>query len=57
MCMLIYGGFRESELVKLKLIDIRLEDKFINVIGKGNYILICQEISFAQMLCIMQDIQ
>lgn len=55
--MLIYGGFRESELVKLKLIDIRLEDKFINVIGKGNYILICQEISFAQMLCIMQDIQ
>ena len=36
MCMLIYGGFRESELIKLKLTDIRLEDRFINVIGKGN---------------------
>ena len=36
MCMLIYGGFRESELIKLKITDIRLEDRFINVIGKGN---------------------
>ena len=31
-----YGGFRESELTKLKVTDIRLEDRFINVIGKGN---------------------
>lgn len=36
MCMLIYGGFRESELIKLKITDIRLEDRFINVIGKGS---------------------
>ena len=36
MCLLIYGGFRESELIKLKVTDIRLEDRFINVIGKGN---------------------
>ena len=31
-----YGGFRESELTKLKVTDIRLEERFINVIGKGN---------------------
>ena len=36
ICMLIYGGFRESELVKIKITDIRLDDRFINVIGKGN---------------------
>lgn len=36
ICLLIYGGFRESELVKLKITDIRLEERFINVIGKGN---------------------
>ena len=30
------GGFRESELTKLKVTDIRLKDRFINVIGKGS---------------------
>lgn len=32
----VYGGLRESEIVNLRLSDIRLEDRFINVIGKGN---------------------
>jgi len=32
----VYGGVRESELVTIRLIDIKLEDKFINIIGKGN---------------------
>ena len=36
ICLLVYGGFRESELIKLKITDIKLEDRFINVIGKGN---------------------
>ena len=36
ICLLIYGGLRESEIIKLKVTDIRLEDRFINVIGKGN---------------------
>ena len=34
--LLLYGGFRESELVNIKVTDIRLEDRFINIIGKGN---------------------
>ena len=34
--MISYGGFRESELVNIRLIDIKLEERFINVIGKGN---------------------
>ena len=32
----IYGGLRESEMVTIRLIDIKLEEKFINIIGKGN---------------------
>lgn len=32
----IYGGVRESEMVTIRLVDIKLEDKFINIIGKGN---------------------
>lgn len=32
----IYGGLRESEIVSLRLVDIKLENKFINIIGKGN---------------------
>lgn len=32
----IYGGLRESELVNIKITDIKLEEKFINIIGKGN---------------------
>lgn len=32
----IYGGLRESEIVTIRLIDIKLEDRFINIIGKGN---------------------
>lgn len=32
----IYGGLRESEIVSIRLVDIRLDEKFINVIGKGN---------------------
>lgn len=34
--LFLYGGFRESELVKIKITDIRLNDRFINIIGKGN---------------------
>lgn len=33
--LLTYGGFRESELVNIKITDINLEDRFINIIGKG----------------------
>ena len=32
----VYGGVRESELVTIRLIDIKLEYKFINIIGKEN---------------------
>ena len=32
----IYGGLRESEMVTIRLIDIKLDEKFINIIGKGN---------------------
>ena len=34
--LLIYAGLRESEIVNLRLIDIMLEERFINVIGKGH---------------------
>ena len=34
--ILIYGGLRESEGVYLRLVDIRLNDRLINVVGKGN---------------------
>lgn len=34
--LLIYGGLRESEMVTIRLIDIKLNEKFINIIGKGN---------------------
>lgn len=34
--ILIYGGVRASEIVTIRLIDIRLEDRIINIIGKGN---------------------
>lgn len=32
----VYGGVRESEIVTIRLVDIKLEEKFINIIGKGN---------------------
>lgn len=32
----VYGGVRESEIVTIRLIDIKLDEKFINIIGKGN---------------------
>lgn len=32
----IYGGVRESEIIAIRLVDIKLEDRFINIIGKGN---------------------
>ena len=31
----IYGGLRESEIVTLRISDIKLEERFINIIGKG----------------------
>lgn len=34
--LFLYGGFRESELIKIKISDIKLENRFITVIGKGN---------------------
>ena len=36
LSILIYGGLRESEIVTIRLTDIKLEEKFINIIGKGN---------------------
>lgn len=32
----VYGGLRESEIVTIRLVDIKLEDRFLNIIGKGN---------------------
>lgn len=32
----IYGGLRESEIVSIRLVDVKLDDKFLNIIGKGN---------------------
>lgn len=34
--ILIYGGVRASEIVSIRLIDIKLENRIINIIGKGN---------------------
>lgn len=31
----IYGGVRESEIVNIRISDIKLEEHFINIIGKG----------------------
>ena len=36
IALFVYGGVRESELVSIRLIDIKLEDRFINILGKGN---------------------
>ncbi len=36
ICIFTYGGLRESELVNIKINDIKLEEHFINIIGKGN---------------------
>ena len=36
IAILVYGGLRESEVVSIRIVDIKLEDKFINIIGKGN---------------------
>lgn len=32
----IYGGLRESEIVNLRIIDVKLENRFLDIIGKGN---------------------
>ena len=32
----IYGGLRESEIVSIRLVDVKLDEKFLNIIGKGN---------------------
>lgn len=34
--LLVYGGVRASELVSIKISDINLENRYINIIGKGN---------------------
>lgn len=34
--LLLYGGFRESEIVSLRVKDIHMQEHIINVIGKGN---------------------
>ena len=36
MCIVIYGGLRESEIVSIKLNDINLDNRILNIIGKGN---------------------
>lgn len=35
MVLLMYGGLRESELVGIKINDIKLENRYIDIIGKG----------------------
>ena len=34
--LFVYAGLRESEIVSIRLVDIKLENKFIDIIGKGN---------------------
>lgn len=34
--LLTYGGFRASELVGIKITDVHLEQRWIDIIGKGN---------------------
>ena len=34
--LLTNGGLRESELVNIKLTDIKLNERIINILGKGN---------------------
>lgn len=36
IAIFVYSGLRESEVVSIRIADIKLEDKFINIIGKGN---------------------
>lgn len=36
LCLVIYGGFRASEIVNIKINHIKLENRYIEVIGKGN---------------------
>jgi site-specific recombinase XerD len=36
MAIFIYAGLRESEIVTIRLVDVKLEEKYINIIGKGN---------------------
>lgn len=35
MVLLMYGGLRESELVAIKIDDVKMESRYINIIGKG----------------------
>ena len=34
--LLLYAGLRESELVDLRVVEVKLEERFLNIIGKGN---------------------
>lgn len=36
IALFTYGGLRESELVGLRLVDIKLNERFLNIFGKGN---------------------
>ena len=36
IAIFIYGGLRESEIVNLRIIDVKLENRFLDIIGKGN---------------------
>lgn len=36
MVIFIYAGLRESEIITIRLVDIKMEEKYINIIGKGN---------------------
>lgn len=36
IAIFVYGGVRESEMVTIRITDIHLEEKYINIIGKGN---------------------
>lgn len=36
IALFTYGGLRESELVNLRLVDIKLNERFLNIFGKGN---------------------
>lgn len=33
--LLMYGGFRESEIVSIRLVDVKLKEHVIDIVGKG----------------------
>lgn len=36
ICLFAYCGLRESELISLRLVDVKLDEHFLNIFGKGS---------------------